>query len=91
MQVYSDGNIDPLISDFSMAQNIPVDYSFRMRSSQPCAILVVLARGKNGKLYRDSATLSTGYDCEKYKLINCDDLSGSLRQTYLWRSCSGFS
>lgn len=39
MQVYSDGNIDPLIADFSIAQNGPIDYSFTMRISQPCAIL----------------------------------------------------
>jgi len=78
MQVYSDGNIDPLVADFSITQNTPIDYSFKMRSFQPCAILVVMGEGKDGKLYRDSVTLSTGYNCEKYKLINCDDLAGNL-------------
>ena len=78
MQVYSDSSIDPLIADFLIAQNNPIDYSFRIRSSQPCAILVVLGRGKDGELYRDSVSISTGYNCEKYKLVNCDDLADSL-------------
>jgi len=80
MAVFSYGSATPMIGIFEPSEDTKLEYSFKIKSKEECSVIMVVAKGKDGKLYQDSSIMAVRSNCENYARIDCSTLSSKLNQ-----------